>query len=81
MPTYTGYTVTEVNGNQVKISREKEITLGGIDKIMVVTGMVSYHPLEEKLAGKIPLYVIGDAKTVGKAQDTIRDGYATAKSL
>lgn len=81
VPMYTGYTVIEVDGNRVKISGKEEIMLSGIDKIVVATGMESYNPLEEKLAGKIPLYVIGDAKKVGKAQDAIRDGYATARSL
>jgi len=43
--------------------------------------MLSYNPLEEELKGEIPIYVIGDAKKVGNAQDAIRDGYETAKVL
>lgn len=34
-----------------------------------------------KRVGKMPVYVIGDAKKVGNAQDAIRDGFETAKSL
>jgi hypothetical protein len=43
--------------------------------------MKSYHPLVEELEGKIPVYLIGDAKKVGKAQDAIRDAFVTVMEL
>jgi hypothetical protein len=43
--------------------------------------MKPYNTLEEILKNKLPVYVIGDARQVGNAQDAIRDGYETAKSL
>jgi len=43
--------------------------------------MKSYHPLVEELKDKIPVYLIGDAKKVGKAQEAIRDAFITAKEL
>jgi len=61
--------------------RGKEIRFEDIDIIVVSTSMTSYNPLEKELKGKMPVYVIGDAKKVGNAQDAIRDGYETAKKL
>jgi len=52
-----------------------------IDIIVVSTSMTSYNPLEEELRGEVPVYVIGDARRVGNAQDAIRDGYETAKEI
>jgi hypothetical protein len=43
--------------------------------------MNSYNPLENKLRGKMPVYVIGDAKKVGNVQHAILNGYETAKEL
>jgi hypothetical protein len=43
--------------------------------------MKSYHPLAEDLKDKIPVYLIGEAKKVGKAQDAIRDAFVTAMEL
>jgi 2,4-dienoyl-CoA reductase (NADPH2) len=64
---------TERNGESIKFE--------GIDMIVVSTGMKSYNPLEEYLRGRIPVYVIGDARCTGNAQDAIRDGYQTARVL
>jgi len=74
--------VTEIDGNKIKMSQhEKEIVLENIDKIIVATGMKSYHPLKEKLEGKIPLHLIGDAQKVAKAQDAILSAYVIASSV
>ncbi len=43
--------------------------------------MTSYNPLEKELTGEMPVYVIGDARKVGNAQDAIRNGYETAKAM
>jgi 2,4-dienoyl-CoA reductase (NADPH2) len=59
----------------------EHITFNDIDIIVVSTSMKSYNPLENELKGKIPVYVIGDAKRVGKIQDAICDGYETAKKI
>lgn len=40
--------------------------------------MRSYNPLEEKLKDKMQIYIIGDAKKVGDAQDAIKAGYQLA---
>ena len=78
---YTNYRVTEVEGDKVHISGAEEITLQGIDKIVVATGMKSYNPLESQLKGKVPVYVIGDAQEVGKAKEAIQSGYRLASTL
>jgi len=43
--------------------------------------MKSYNPLEEELKGGMPVYVVGDARRVGNAQDAIRDSYKIAEKL
>ena len=81
VPIYTGYQVTKVNGYKVFLSGEKEMVLQGVDKIVVATGMKSFAPLYDQLKSKLPVFLIGDAKEVGKAQDAIRDAFVTAKDL
>ena len=73
--------VSKIEGSKVYIRGEQNKILQNIDHIILATGMKSYNPLEEKLKGKIPVYVIGDAKRVGKAKDAIRSGFETAKEL
>jgi len=58
-----------------------ETRFDDIDVIVVSTSMISYNPLEKELVGERPVYVIGDARKVGNAQDAIRDGYETAKRV
>ncbi len=68
--------IKKVDGRTVYAERNGEsIQFEDIDIIVVSTGMRSYNPLEEKLKGKLPVYVIGDAKEVGNAQDAIREGF------
>jgi 2,4-dienoyl-CoA reductase (NADPH2) len=81
VPIYTGYQVTRVDGNSVSLSGEKNMVLEGVDKIVVATGMKSYAPLYDQLTDKLPVFLIGDAKKVGKAQDAIRDAYVVTKDL
>ncbi|MCK4358128.1 MAG: FAD-dependent oxidoreductase, partial [Candidatus Cloacimonetes bacterium] len=55
--------IKKVDGITVYAERNGEsIQFEDIDIIVVSTGMRSYNPLEEKLKGKLPVYVIGDAK-------------------
>jgi len=63
----------EKNGENIKFDN--------IDIIVVSTGMESYNPLENELKNKIPVYVVGDAKKIGDAQDAIKDGYEKMKKL
>jgi hypothetical protein len=39
---------------------------------------VKLCPLYDQLMGKLPVFLIGDTKKVGKAQDTMRDVFITA---
>jgi 2,4-dienoyl-CoA reductase (NADPH2) len=74
--------IEKIDGRTVYAERNGEhITFNDIDIIVVSTSMKSYNPLEDELKGKIPVYVIGDAKKVGKIQDAICDGYETAKKI
>ena len=78
---YTDTKVTKVEGDKVYVEGKKNGTITGVDYIIVTAGMKSYNPLEGALSGKIPVYVIGDAKQVGNAQTAIRDAYEVAKKL
>ena len=74
--------IKKVEGKTVYAEKEgKNIQFKDIDIIVVSTGMKSYNPLEEELKNNIPVYVIGDAKKPGKAQDAISDAYETAKMI
>jgi len=74
--------IKRVEGNTVYAERNnKDIQFDNIDIIVVSTGMKSYKPLEKELKNKIPVYVVGDAKNTGKAQDAIKDAYETAKKI
>ncbi len=81
VPIYTGCQVTKIDGGKVFLSGEKEMVLQGVDKIVVATGMKSFAPLYDHLKTKVPVFLIGDAKKVGKAQDAIRDAFVTAMNL
>lgn len=78
---YLNSRVEKIIENKVIIKGENNIEIDGIDHIIVSTGMKSYNPLEKELINKIPVYVVGDARKVGKAQDAIKDAYETAKKL
>lgn len=74
--------IKKIDGRTVYAERGGgETRFDNIDIIVVSTSMTSFNPLEKKLAGKVPVYVIGDARKVGNAQDAIREGYETAKIL
>ncbi len=72
--------LSEVNGNTLTIeSQDGKQEIQGIDKIVIATGMKSYMPFE--LNTETPVYIIGDAKKVGKATEAIRDAYELALNL
>jgi thioredoxin reductase len=74
--------IKRIEGRTVYAERNgMNIRFDDIDIIVVSTSMTSYNPLEKELVGKMPVYVTGDAKKVGNAQDAIWHGYETAKAL
>lgn len=81
VPMYTNYKVARVEGDRVFLEGKTPVTIDGIDQIVVTAGMKSYNPLQEKLQGKMPLHVVGDAKKVGKAQTAIRSAYLATKEI
>jgi thioredoxin reductase len=71
--------VSEVNGDKVVVeSSEGNKVFDSIDHIVVATGMKSYIPFE---SDKTPVYTVGDAAKVGKAQEAIHDAYELAAGL
>jgi len=47
----------------------------------VTTGMRSVDDLAHELQGAVPLWVVGDARQVGNAQDAIADAYLTCLEM
>jgi pyruvate/2-oxoglutarate dehydrogenase complex dihydrolipoamide dehydrogenase (E3) component len=80
---FSDYThIKKIEGSTVYAERSgKKIKFDDIDIIVVSTSMKSYNPLERELEGNMPVYVIGDAKKVGNAQDAIGDAYEIVKAL
>ena len=78
---YTKHRVVEIDGDRVYIENEHNLktVIEGVDKIIVAAGMKSYVPFYFEL--KIPVYYVGDAKMVGKAENAIHDAYVLALSL
>ncbi len=76
----TGHTVVEIKGKTVILEgNEGQKNINGIDKIVVAVGMKSYVPF--KKAGNIPVYIIGDARKPGKAQEAIHSAYESAINI
>lgn len=75
--------VTRFLADGVSFMRDgSEQCINGFDTIVLAMGAKSYNPLEGKLQGKVrELYVIGDAKTAGKANCATEAGLAAALSL
>jgi len=59
----------------------ESIQFNDIDLIVVSTGMKSFNPLNDELKNDIPVYIVGDAKKVGNAQDVIFDAYNLSLNL
>jgi 2,4-dienoyl-CoA reductase-like NADH-dependent reductase (Old Yellow Enzyme family)/thioredoxin reductase len=80
---FTGSKVTRCTGNEIFISDKNgaETVIKEIDLCVVAAGMKPDTSLAEKLEGKIPYYIIGDAEKVGDAVSAIQSGYFTAKEL
>jgi 2,4-dienoyl-CoA reductase-like NADH-dependent reductase (Old Yellow Enzyme family)/thioredoxin reductase len=77
---YLKHQVVEIKDEEVLIQNDSQsIRLNGIQKIIMTTGMKSYLPLKDEI--NIPMYPIGDAKKVGKAQEAIHEAYALALNL
>ena len=79
---FSDYThIKKIEGSTVYAERSgRNIRFDNIDVIVISTSMTSYNPLGRELVGKMPVYVIGDAKIVGNAQDAVRDGYETTRA-
>lgn len=74
--------INKVEGRTVYADKNgKSIQFNDVDLIVVSTGMKSFNPLKDELENDIPVYIVGDAKKVGNAQDVIKDAYEIAKEL
>lgn len=72
--------VIEVTNSKVILSGPKgEKILHGIDKIVMTTGMKSYHPFES--VANTNIHYVGDARQVSKAQEAIHGAYELAVTL
>jgi 2,4-dienoyl-CoA reductase-like NADH-dependent reductase (Old Yellow Enzyme family)/thioredoxin reductase len=85
VPVYINTQVTKIEGSTLHMiqsnEKEKEIMLEGIDIYVVTTGMKADKILANKIEGKIPVHIIGDADQVGDAVSAIQSAYFTCKEL
>jgi len=76
----TKHQVIEINGKKAIIKSSEGIqSIDHIDKIVVATGMKPYKAFEK--TAHTPVYTIGDAQQVGKAQDAIYQAYKLAAEI
>jgi len=74
--------IIKVEGSTVIAEKNnREIHFDQIDVIVVSAGMQSDQSLYSELKNQIPVWLTGDARQVGKAQNAIRDAYDLAISL
>ncbi|MBC8486719.1 MAG: FAD-dependent oxidoreductase, partial [Bacteroidetes bacterium] len=74
--------IKKVEGSTIyAIKNGKSIQFNDVDLIVVSTGMRSFNPLKDELENDIPVYLVGDAKKTGNAQDAIKDAYEIVKAL
>lgn len=74
--------IQDVDGRTVHALRDGEpLVFEDVDAVVVSTGMVSVHDLADALEGVTPVWLVGDAKQVGNAQDAIADGFLTARTI
>lgn len=82
---FTNSRVTKVDSNKVYFIQangiDKEHILENIDVFVIAAGMRPNKELIERLEGKIPYYVVGDADKIGDAVSAIQSGYFIAKNL
>ncbi|RLD75658.1 MAG: hypothetical protein DRJ07_17685 [Bacteroidetes bacterium] len=74
--------IKKVDGRTVYADKDgTSIQFNDVDLIVVSTGMKSFNPLKDELENDIPVYIVGDAKKVGNAQDVIHDAYEQSINL
>ncbi len=73
--------VKRIEDDKVFIENENmKQTLEDIDLIVLATGMKSYNPYADDIAGE-NVYLVGDAAKVGKAQNAIADAFFLANEI
>lgn len=74
--------IQRVEGRTVHALRDgRPITFDDVDLIVVTTGMTSVDELSRPLADVLPVWVVGDARKVGNAQDAMADAFLTARTI
>lgn len=74
--------IKKVEGRTIYADKNgKSIQFNDVDLIVVSTGMRSFNPLKDELEDDIPVYLIGDAKKTGNAQDAIFGAYEQTINL
>ncbi|MBN2237869.1 MAG: FAD-dependent oxidoreductase, partial [Bacteroidales bacterium] len=72
--------VVEIDEDKVTLqTTNTQKKLEGIQKIIITTGMKSYVPFAPEL--NVPVYTVGDARQVGKAQEAIHEAYELALTI
>ncbi|MBN1651611.1 MAG: FAD-dependent oxidoreductase [Bacteroidales bacterium] len=77
---YLKHQVVKIEEDKVLLKHDEgELMFDGIQKIIITAGMKSYIPFKDTI--KAPVYTVGDAKQVGKAQEAIHEAYELALNL
>lgn len=81
--TFSNHTnIKKIEKDTVYAEKEGEkIKFENIDVFVVSTGLRSVNSLKKELENDIPVYLVGDAKKPGNAQDAIYSAYKTANNL
>jgi hypothetical protein len=81
--TFSDHThVQRVEGQTVHALREgQSVAFGDVDLIVVTTGMEKVNDLVRELESAVPVWVVGDARNVGNAQDAIADAFLTCREI
>ena len=73
---FVNATVKKGSGDRLVILRGgKEEKIGPFDSLVLATGQESCNDLKGKLAGKVAFTSVGDARSVRKALEAIREGF------
>ena len=80
---FTKTKVTEIINDETAVlsGPDQTFNIENIDHIVMATGMKAYHPLSEKLEGKITYHLVGDAIKPEKAQTAIRSAFELANRI
>jgi 2,4-dienoyl-CoA reductase (NADPH2) len=72
----------EITESSVKVETGGKVEAIPADTVVLAAGVQAFNPLQETLEKRrIPVQVVGDARTPGKAFDAIHQGFAAGRNV